>query len=398
MFCSIDISVNISILLCTLNHIDDNPVVRHCYNRLWFVVPRRPSCWRHLPGFRVAFKDTLSRSTMPFASVFFNRHSFSLLFTACFVVVQLIAPVTHFETYQLTAEPLSVAHSRTASKHTVFYNIFVSPSDQSLGAQGIRIVHEQLRQLAKSYAARQWNDQNEAEHPLDVLYITIGAANISETVVQPDCKALKLHCVHLGHFDAAHEEQALGALHRFCKSKKQVEHIVIYIHTKGSFNWRNGSQEELRRASTAAVTSEFCLRSLEEHENKSFPSTSSRQCNACGLLFQPLPGLHFPGNFFSAKCSYISQLLSPRKFNGRADYLKRGDLVLRASGTKQGNFYGWSPGSVGFARYAYERKYPRGQSPKWTQEEYPYRLQGFVYEYRRNFPHILLHSFIPFLR
>jgi hypothetical protein len=159
-----------------------------------------------------------------------------------------------------------------------------------------------------------------------------------------------------------------------------VEHSVIYIHTKGSFNWRNGSQEELRRASTAAVTSEFCLRSLEEHENKSFPSTSSRQCNACGLLFQPLPGLHFPGNFFSAKCSYISQLLTPRKFNGRAGYLKRGDLVLRASGTKQGNFYGWSPGSVGFARYANERKYPRGQSPKWTQEEYPYRVQGFVYK------------------
>jgi hypothetical protein len=156
---------------------------------------------------------------MTFVSIIFKRHSISLLFVACFVVVQLIAPVTHFETYQLTAEPLSVVHlKRTAFKHTVFYNIFVSPSDQSLGAQGIRIVHEQLRQLAKSYAARQWNgtDQNEAEHPLDVLYVTIGAANISETVVQPDCEALKLHCVHLGHFDAAHEEQALGALHRFC--------------------------------------------------------------------------------------------------------------------------------------------------------------------------------------
>jgi hypothetical protein len=298
-------------------------------------------------------------STMPFASIFFKRHSIPLLFVACFVVVQLIAPVKVFQ-------PLSVAHSkRTTAKHTVFYNIYVSPSDQSLAAQGIRIIHEQLEQVAKSYAAkRQWNDQSTVRHPLDVLYVTIGAANISETVVQPDCKALELNCVHLGHFKAAHEEKALGALHRFCtdKSKKQVERSVIYVHTKGSFNQRKGTQEELRRASTAAVTSELCLQSLEQHKNNSLPST--RQCNACGLLFQPLPTLHFPGNFFSAKCSYISQLLTPHMFKARANYLKERNLVLRASGTKHGNFYRWSSSSIGLGRYAYERKCPPNQSLK----------------------------------
>jgi hypothetical protein len=284
----------------------------------------------------------------------------------------LIAPENHVATEPfirnepspVMKDPAVPLKSRV-SHHTVFYNIYLSPTDRKLSGAGTRIVREQLRQLSESFAAhgrqRHGTESQEGEAllPLDVHYITIGAANASETVVIPTCKKFNLNCVHLNHYDNAHEEKALGALHKFCKAKNKrgEDHSVIYIHTKGSFHRQALGQDQWRRAGTAAVTSEFCVRSIGEQEHQPSPSNSSSTCNACGLLFQPLPGVHFPGNFFTAKCSYISQLLSPGQFNAMASTLKKRHAVLEESGAKKGNFYGWSMANVGFLRYANERKY-----------------------------------------
>ncbi len=52
----------------------------------------------------------------------------------------------------------------------------------------------------------------------------------------------------------------------------------------------------------AAVTSEQCLSSHD-------PNTTN--CDVCGLLALPFPFLHYSGNFFTARCSYITKLVHP---------------------------------------------------------------------------------------
>jgi hypothetical protein len=328
------------------------------------------------PKHASASMDGFVSSSIP--SIIPRRHSSLLLSLVSFLVVkQLISPSNHMVRRQLEwSEPVTKPLKWTEPvnfsppRYTVFYNIFVSPANRGMTKLGIAIVRDQLSQLSSSFAAsvrrRNGTDSRLSgevvhENPLDVYYITIGVDNVNETVVAPQCEEFNLNCFHLQHYDQAHEEKILSALHQFCKEKNEQgeDHSVIYIHTKGSFNPRNGIQEELRRAGTAAVTSELCLKSIEDQRQSkrmSSRSFSSEKCVACGLLFQPLPDVHFPGNFFTAKCSYISKLLSPVEFNNITDAFKESGPVLEASGTEN-TLYRWGPGNVGFDRYANEREY-----------------------------------------
>ena len=37
-------------------------------------------------------------------------------------------------------------------------------------------------------------------------------------------------------------------------------------------------------------------------------------CDFCGLIATPIPWLHVPGNFWSARCSYVKKLLHPQDY------------------------------------------------------------------------------------
>jgi hypothetical protein len=173
----------------------------------------------------------------------------------------------------------------------VFYNVFGS-SDLLLKEVSFQIVREQLEQLSTSYAMS-------AGDAL-VYYYTIGEE-------LEDLEALcsdhyNMSCVHMEHHLTGNEKSTLSGLYEYCR--KNEDQTVIYLHNKGSFHHFK-YQDRWRRTMTAATTSELCLNPPEN------------QCNVCGLVFQPLPGLHFPGNMWTAQCSYVKNLLSPLEFHKR---------------------------------------------------------------------------------
>jgi hypothetical protein len=299
------------------------------------------------------------------------------------VVVTVVLPTTLYWAiffnlqlyFRLVPEDFGESHhvSVKAKKHTVFYNIYVSPSDPALISAGSEIVREQLVQIATSYAAtgvrgNRTDNPKAHEGPLEVYYVTIGNAEIHRTVVNSTCEKHSLKCIHLEHYAAADEEKALTALYQFCQDKesRREEHSVVYVHSKGTFHpsvlgEKYHGQDPWRRAGTAAATSDLCLQSLASPESSppNNLTTAAKSCNACGLLFQPLPALHFPGNFFSAKCSYITQLLAPANFSVVANSeIRDYRIAMRKARTYSSRLFPWGPPTVGYERYVSERKLP----------------------------------------
>jgi hypothetical protein len=320
---------------------------------------------------------------LPIASILDRRRYWLRIL----VVVTIVLPTTVYWAifdslqahFRLVSENFDGSHigSLKAKKHTVFYNIYVNPSDPALISAGSEIVREQLVQIARSYAAtgvrEKRKDDPQAqvlrkEDPLEVYYVTIGNADIHKTVVNSTCEKHSLKCIHLEHYAAADEEKALTALYQFCEDKesRREEHSVIYVHSKGTFHPsvlapEYHGQDEWRRAGTAAATSDLCLQSLASPESSppNNLTSTAKSCNACGLLFQPLPALHFPGNFFSAKCSYITQLLAPANFSAVANSeIRDYRLAMTKAGTYNNRFFPWAPNTVGYERYVSERKLP----------------------------------------
>jgi hypothetical protein len=84
-------------------------------------------------------------------------------------------------------------------RYTVFYNVFVHPDDKSTANAGYDIIHEQLAQVASSFAASQ-------SERLVVFYNNIGRFDEGFTDwMQSICVDLNLTCSHLNYFAQAHE-------------------------------------------------------------------------------------------------------------------------------------------------------------------------------------------------
>jgi len=186
----------------------------------------------------------------------------------------------------------------------VFYNIYTRPeSEQQEGAkvsvrQALKIVEEQLAQLAVSYAARKYAS---ADMKLPIYFNTIGSP-LAKRYTNKFCNKHRdyMTCTHMQHYDSAFEEVTLQRVHDYCHAFPLNR--VVYIHSKGTYNIRGrirkgGKNQYWRRHMTHAVSHQDCLEP---------PDTS---CNLCGLVFTPLPWLHFSGNFFTADCGYIRKLL-----------------------------------------------------------------------------------------
>jgi hypothetical protein len=119
-------------------------------------------------------------------------------------------------------------------------------------------------------------------------------------------------CIHAAHYRNATETVTLSRLHEYCtfRANDGGDNLVLYLHNKGSLHpypW----QDRWRRTMTAAVTSPSCVESLLQQQHQS----SGSRCHACGMLFQPLPALHFPGNMWIAQCAYVNELLSPEQYH-----------------------------------------------------------------------------------
>ncbi|KAG7373323.1 hypothetical protein IV203_034047 [Nitzschia inconspicua] len=193
----------------------------------------------------------------------------------------------------------------TSPPWAFFYNVYM-PSNQGKvkinAALVNHILDEQLHQVGTSYAATYGNTS------MTLYYNTIGHP-INHSSFQEKCHKWnpRMKCIHMKHYDQAFEEKTLASVHQYCQ--EQPHHRVGYIHNKGSFNSRNSRNHWWRRHMTMAVTDRDCMH----------PPDNS--CDICGLNFYALPFIHFSGNFFTARCSYINKLLPIEEFRDRMSVL-----------------------------------------------------------------------------
>lgn len=207
------------------------------------------------------------------------------------------------------AAPSSDTANHTSSQHHL--------SEAQRGA--LNIVREQLGQIRHSYAAqRYFSSHNKTLH---VFYNSIGTpldSNYMNDVCQSDpshAHITPLNCIPMHHYASAFEEVTLQRVWEYCQDFPH--HKVMYMHSKGSYNSRGGRNLHWRRHMTHAIGHEDCIESLSSTSltNATMTTTTTRttqqpqQCNMCGLVFNPIPWIHYSGNFFTADCGYIRQLL-----------------------------------------------------------------------------------------
>lgn len=185
------------------------------------------------------------------------------------------------------------------SPWSLFMNIYTS-ENLTIAYNASFILREQLFQLGRSYAT--------TKGPVILYYNTIHRP-FNHTWMETTCQEANpnLSCRHLKHFEEAQEDVTLSAVHEYCQ--QYPKHSVIYLHPKGCFHPAD-DQDQWRRSMTAAVSTKQCIESTLRSN-----SSQGQQCDLCGLLLQPLPEIHYPGNMFAASCSYIEKLHAPAAFH-----------------------------------------------------------------------------------
>lgn len=175
----------------------------------------------------------------------------------------------------------------------VFYHVYFPPTPEGRD-NSARIIQEQLQQLQQS-----------GEHTLTVYYNTIGdaTAELNHTHVQELCRQHLQTCIHMQHYQSGMEDLTLQRLHDFCSIKQDATPIV-YLHNKGSYSTKP-LNEAWRYQMTQSVVSPQCQQSI---------SSSSDQCNLCGLWFSAERGMFMAGNMWRSQCSYVKELIAPRNF------------------------------------------------------------------------------------
>jgi hypothetical protein len=195
-------------------------------------------------------------------------------------------------------------------KLQAFYNMFIPSSQETeTVTPWVRdLISEQLTQMLESYAAKAFDlviHIVSLGHVVDDAWIE----NMCSSVMASSTTNNTFQCVLMAQHPDGDEVLTLSHLHDYCRANESE--LVVYFHNKGSFN-PGVSNDNLRRYLTAALSSDHCLTKMIEND-----LGASSTCDACSLLFDPFPDLHYPGNMWVARCSYIAKLLPLREYQGR---------------------------------------------------------------------------------
>jgi hypothetical protein len=183
----------------------------------------------------------------------------------------------------------------------IFYHIVLPENDREEDA--LRLVFEQLKVVAQSHAAAYDSG------PATVFFNVVGGPDSVNNVLDL-CAAMKdIQCRPMLQLDDDYQGETLQQLFQFCAAHQESENSsyrVAYINNQGPTQLRHeDGLEKLIRHLTLAVTSKMCVA----------PPIGS--CNICGLVFYTMWTLFFPGNMFTATCSYVNKLLPPVDFERR---------------------------------------------------------------------------------
>jgi hypothetical protein len=213
--------------------------------------------------------------------------------------------------------------ARPATPWSVFYNVYLPLRNAT---HALTIVEEQLEQMSSSYGATR-----PGFAPVTVHVNTIGDPIGAEMVRQYCAAHTNLHCVHMQHYaDGNFEDVTLSRVHQFCRNAEMDDTpshdpVVVYLHSKGTYH-PSEMNDRWRHFMTSAAMGEECLefQGLPDRDTPGIApphlsSTDNPQCNVCGFMFYPIWTPFFPGNVWTAKCSYIRKLMPPQVFKKQSD-------------------------------------------------------------------------------
>ena len=244
---------------------------------------------------------------------------------------------------------MEASSSATTTPWTLFYHMYFPPHNETAYQHAAAIVQEQLGMVGQSFATNH-RQQQQQQHsmPTTLYYTVIGEAIHNHTWMTRDvCQANNLQCIPLQPqaLTQGQEDVTLQALYNFCHDFPTQ--IVIYLHTKGSFHASGpkfATQDVWRQRLTEAATHQQCLQAVKDC-----------RCETCSLLLQPLPGIHYPGNMWTASCHHIRRLLPPNSFSQHMDKVVNAFQRIRTARQRLNTtFFAQMPHMMGRTRFAAE--------------------------------------------
>lgn len=259
----------------------------------------------------------------------------------------------------------------------IFYNLYVphnnTAADEGDAANALFVVQDQMEQI--SAALRRMEREGEGAEGKDgekggdagsdgarsgvVFYNLIGDASaLPPARMGALCRGLhpQLECRRLRHHPEGGEAVTLQDAHDFCRGAHagDVPHRsdngtsalrrVTYLHSKGSYHPQR-ENHVWRRIATDAALHPQCL------------SPPDEACDVCGAQFYIKYAVMFPGNMWTARCSYLGTLIPP---DADGEYARRKEasirrfLMLRLWGAMDATLDTRNVEHFGLGRYAWE--------------------------------------------
>jgi len=229
---------------------------------------------------------------------------------------------------QAKAEGGGGRNGNDKSNLSIFYNVYLHSSQMH---RVLDIVAEQLDQVKESSTC---SSIGGPDGSCVLYYNTIGrnlvfVRKYAVWRIQRFCTVRGLRCVHMNHYDNAFEEVTLQSLYDYCHQVEDApgpdsaggdgrnaytyaDAKVVYLHNKGSYNPAGVEQNGYwRRYLTHAALRDECVNPPPLIEGNGTAASSVGTCNVCGLDFWPIWSPFFPGNMWTARCSYVAKLLPP---------------------------------------------------------------------------------------
>ncbi len=183
------------------------------------------------------------------------------------------------------------------SRLDAFYYVTVGRDYEKIMDPGLKKrMHatKPLNELAKQFYYQNETHRNTTYSNSNSTYLNVTAKPRDYTSLLHD-NQLFLH-LH-NSIPAVDETLTLAYLYQFCHAHPKS--IVLYFHDKGSFHGTL-SNTYFRNFLDCYVLNPNCLDKLLHSD-----------LDTCGLRFTPVPNMHYSGNFWWAKCSYVKTLVNP---------------------------------------------------------------------------------------
>jgi hypothetical protein len=209
----------------------------------------------------------------------------SRLWVVVFFLIVFVVSFSFFENAMAVVKVKNHSEGESAEKPKkqskgenvpVFYNLYIGQVGDHQRVKDI--VNSQFRYLLPQHHAH---------------VISIG------TSINSSSFFASTNVTHVAHHNSGSEQLTLSAVWDFCRNNTSSK--VVYLHSKALFHPKP-QNDIVRKYLTRGALSDECL---------NLPDT----CNVCSTRMSPLPHPHVSGNLWLARCSYISQLIDPLKFD-----------------------------------------------------------------------------------